>query len=81
MIIKDVHIDNYGKYSGRKFSGFTAGVNVVFGPNEHGKTTLLEFYPAHVFRVPGKKLQGKPFRAGKRSSTWGAFAMCYEFRS
>ena len=61
MIIKDVHIDNYGKYSGRKFSGFTAGVNVVYGPNEHGKTTLLEFIRRMFFGFPAKNYRENRF--------------------
>ncbi|MDD5727497.1 MAG: AAA family ATPase [Victivallales bacterium] len=52
MIIKNIHIDNYGKYSGRGFSGFTSGVNVLYGPNEHGKTTLLEFVRRMFFGFP-----------------------------
>jgi uncharacterized protein YhaN len=61
MIIKDVHIDNYGKYSGRGFSGFTAGVNVVYGPNEHGKTTLLEFIRRMFFGFPPKTYRKNRF--------------------
>ncbi|MDD5596826.1 MAG: AAA family ATPase, partial [Victivallaceae bacterium] len=52
MIIRNVQIDNYGKYSGRSFEGFSRGVNVIFGPNEHGKTTLLEFVRRMLFGFP-----------------------------
>ena len=61
MIIKDVHVDNYGKYSGRRFSGFTAGVNVVYGPNEYGKTTLLEFIRRMFFGFPPKTYRKNRF--------------------
>ncbi|MDD5697006.1 MAG: AAA family ATPase [Victivallaceae bacterium] len=52
MIIKAIHIANYGKYSGRAFTGLTGGVNVIYGPNEHGKTTLLEFVRRMLFGFP-----------------------------
>lgn len=52
MIIRNIQIDNYGKYSDRSFAGLTPGVNVLFGPNEHGKTTLLEFVRRIFFGFP-----------------------------
>jgi len=47
-----MQIDNYGKYSDRSFEGLSRGVNVLFGPNEHGKTTLLEFVRRMLFGFP-----------------------------
>ena len=54
MIIKEIHIDNYGKYSAHSYDNLSAGVNVIYGPNEHGKTTLLEFIRRMFFGFPKK---------------------------
>lgn len=42
MIIKELQIKNFGKFSNRSFS-FESGLNLVYGENESGKTTLHTF--------------------------------------
>ncbi|MCP3966971.1 MAG: AAA family ATPase [Lentisphaerae bacterium] len=55
MIIKAIFIDNYGSLSDRKSNGLGKGINVLYGPNEHGKTTLFEFVRRILFGFPPKK--------------------------
>ena len=42
MYIKEIFIDSFGCISNKKYV-FSDGVNVFYGPNESGKTTLLDF--------------------------------------
>ena len=49
MKIRDLHIDGFGHFAGREFGPFDQPVTVLYGPNEAGKTTLLEFLRAVLF--------------------------------
>lgn len=42
MIIKKIDIENFGKFSDRHFE-FENGLNMIYGDNEHGKSTLMAF--------------------------------------
>ena len=48
------YIDGYGKFYNQKFT-FEPGFNLVFGPNEAGKTTLMSFFRAIFFGFPGRR--------------------------
>ena len=49
MKIRDLHIDGFGHFSDRDFGPFARPVTVFHGPNEAGKTTLLEFIRTILF--------------------------------
>ena len=59
MQIKEAKIFNFGKLQNRNFT-FKDGINVIFGENEHGKTTLHAFLTGMLFGM--EKTRG---RAGK----------------
>lgn len=59
MQIKEAKIFNFGKLQNRNFA-FEDGINVIFGENEHGKTTLHAFLTGMLFGM--EKTRG---RAGK----------------
>lgn len=42
MKIKDIHIKKFGPYEDWEFTPSEAGVQLLYGPNESGKSTLLE---------------------------------------
>ncbi len=42
MIIKKIEIDGFGKFTDDAFS-FDSGINIIYGHNEEGKTTLMSF--------------------------------------
>ena len=42
MLIKKINILNFGKLSDKTITP-TSGLNVIYAPNEGGKTTLLSF--------------------------------------
>ncbi|RGT72831.1 hypothetical protein DWX08_08235 [Ruminococcus sp. AF18-22] len=48
MIIKEVYIQNFGKFSEQHF-WFEPGVNIIYGENEFGKSTLCAFIRAMLF--------------------------------
>ncbi|MFQ5671624.1 MAG: AAA family ATPase [Nitrospinales bacterium] len=54
MQIRELHIDGFGAFANRQVKGLTSGINVIHGPNEFGKTTLLEFIRRILFGFPGK---------------------------
>lgn len=43
MKISSIHVEGFGVWSQLRVEGFGEGLNVIYGPNEAGKTTLLEF--------------------------------------
>lgn len=48
MIIKELNLKNFGKFSGQSFR-FSEGINVIYGPNEAGKTTIYNAIGALMF--------------------------------
>ncbi len=48
MIIQELYLKNFGKFSGERFT-FSDGINVIYGPNEAGKTTLYHGIVALLF--------------------------------
>ena len=41
MIIRELHLKNFGKFCGKSL-WFADGINVIYGQNEAGKTTVYE---------------------------------------
>ena len=57
MQIREINIDGFGVFFGKQVTGFIAGLNVVYGENEAGKTTLIEFIRQVLFEV-SKRTKG-----------------------
>ncbi len=49
MRIKDLHVDGFGVWSGLELAELSPGLNVFYGPNESGKTTLMQFVRSIFF--------------------------------
>ena len=47
--LEHIRIDSFGSLGGRVVGPFSPGMNVVFGPNEAGKTTLASFVGGVLF--------------------------------
>lgn len=47
--LKHIKMDAFGAFSNRLVGPFSPGLNVVFGPNEAGKTTLSQFVGGVLF--------------------------------
>jgi uncharacterized protein YhaN len=54
MEIRELQIDGFGIFSTKKVQGISSGLNIIYGPNEFGKTTLLEFIRCMLFGFPKK---------------------------
>lgn len=60
MLLKKVNIAGFGKFLDREFS-FGPGLNVIFGPNESGKTTLAKFILYTLSELDQDALRYKPW--------------------
>ena len=49
MRIDRIHIDGFGVFHDKGVAGFQKGINVLYGPNEAGKSTLLDFIRFTLF--------------------------------
>ncbi|WP_417264957.1 ATP-binding protein [Brumimicrobium sp.] len=52
MKIDKLHIDGFGVFHDKNIQGFSKGINVLYGPNEAGKSTLLDFIRFTLFEYP-----------------------------
>ena len=51
MRIRQIHIDGFGRFSGVEYGPLEGPVTVFHGPNEAGKSTLLEFVRRVLYGV------------------------------
>jgi uncharacterized protein YhaN len=79
---KRLVLRGFGCYAGEKELDLREGLNVVIGPNEHGKSTLVAGLIAVLYGLPGST---DPAKFGKaRYRNWagaGAFTGQLEFQS
>jgi uncharacterized protein YhaN len=50
--IDRLHIDGFGVFHNKEIGGFSDGINLLYGPNEAGKSTLLDFVRFTLFDYP-----------------------------
>ena len=55
MQLREIHIDGFGIFCNTRVHDLKPGLNIVYGKNEFGKTTLLEFIRRILFGFPTKK--------------------------
>ena len=55
MQLREINIDGFGIFANKRITGLTSGINIIYGKNEFGKTTLLEFVRRILFGFPTKK--------------------------
>ena len=66
MKITALEVDGYGAWSGLKIEGLADGLNVLYGPNEAGKTTLLQFIRSVLYGFsPRRRNYFPPLRGGR----------------
>lgn len=65
MILRSLELEAFGRFTRRNFE-FRRGLNLVVGPNEAGKSTLMESVPAILFGVRDKE----------RFQPWGKPGQC-----
>ena len=55
MRITGLHIDGFGRFADHSFGPLERPVTVFYGPNEAGKSTLLEFIRRILFGFPNRR--------------------------
>lgn len=71
MIVRDLEIDGFGVWTDLKLEGIDARLHVFYGPNEAGKTTLMEFVRAvlHGFSAERGERYLPPVYGGRGGGT------------
>lgn len=70
MKIKELYIRSFGKLKDYKLS-LSDGVNVLFGSNEAGKTTIFNFILAMLYGLANSRGKELSDNARKKYMTWG----------
>ncbi len=55
MQLREIHIDGFGIFANKRITGLAPGINIIYGKNEFGKTTLLEFIRRILFGFPTQR--------------------------
>jgi len=71
MQLREIHIDSFGILRDRHAKGLSSGINVIHGPNEFGKTTLLNFIRRILFGFPDRRFKGNPYRVHGGAAHFG----------
>ena len=61
MRITGLHIDGFGRFADRSVGPLERPVTVFYGPNEAGKSTLLEFIRRILFGFPSGRSRGNEY--------------------
>lgn len=72
MQIREIQIDGFGVFSNDRVNDLSSGLNVIYGPNEFGKTTLLEFIRRMMFGFPRKSQKVNQYQPINGGSLGGA---------
>ncbi|MEX0712066.1 MAG: AAA family ATPase [Pirellulales bacterium] len=67
MNIVELEVDGFGVWSGLRLESLSGGLNVLYGPNEAGKTTLLEFVRSVLYGFADERRRRylPPLRGGR----------------
>ena len=63
MRIREIHVDGFGRFTGVDYGPLERPVTVFYGPNEAGKSTLLEFVRRVLFGFPRRSGRVNPYPA------------------
>lgn len=82
MIIKDLQIDGFGVWSDLELAQLDGGLTLLYGENETGKTTLLEFVRSVLYGYDDERRQKylPPVRGGLGGGTLGVNTHAGQFR-
>jgi len=75
MVIKEIHIYGYGKFENYRLENLQQ-VQVIFGKNEAGKSTLRSFIQSILFGFPMKN-QNEPRYEPKNHAKYGGKIVLY----
>ena len=67
MRITDLEVEGFGVWSGLRIEKLGEALNVLYGPNEAGKTTLLQFLRSMFYGFsPPRRRYLPPVHGGPR---------------
>lgn len=69
MIIKKINIKSFGKLKNEELN-FTSGINVIYGENEKGKSTIQAFIKAMFYGFSGKRTKDIKTNDRLRYTPW-----------
>ena len=69
MRIIEINIDNFGKLNNFHMT-FNKGINIIYGENESGKTTVLEFIRGMFFGFENEKGRSVSTNRYKKYQPW-----------
>ncbi len=75
MQLREIQIWGFGALANVRIRGLSTGLNVLHGPNEYGKTTLLEFVRRVLFGFPPRTTKANPYPA-LYSDRYGGQLLC-----
>lgn len=61
MYIREVHIDGFGIFRDKQITDLGRGLTIFYGPNEIGKSTVLEFVRRLFFGFPRASSSSNPY--------------------
>ena len=70
MKLKQLKVNNFGKLNNREIQ-FADGINIVYGPNESGKTTLHEFIKGMFYGITRQRGRASRNDLYTRYEPWG----------
>ena len=68
MRMAEFHIEGFGRFADVSFTDIPAGLSIVLGDNEAGKTTLLAFLRSVLFGLPARRQKNfyPPLQGGRK---------------
>lgn len=72
MIIRKININSFGKLENFSMD-FKSGINIIYGPNEFGKSTIADFIKLMFYSKPRVPKEGKALRA--KYASWNGKVM------
>lgn len=64
--LKKLYIENFGTFQNKTFDGLDQGLNIIYAPNEAGKSTICAFIHAVLFGWPSKSKNDYKIGGGNR---------------
>lgn len=72
MIIRKININSFGKLENFSLN-FESGINIIYGPNEFGKSTIADFIKLMFYSKPRVPKEGKTLRT--KYASWNGKVM------
>ena len=76
MIVKSIHIHNFGHFHDFRIEDLRKGVNSIVGLNEFGKSTIAEFIVRVFYGFPDKRQKVNPYPALCDDANYGGSLVC-----